>query len=84
MRKQGGLPLFAPRHKRWTRPEDARGGERRSSPGAGMRRLSDLPLPLVPVRLQLTAVDKANFTALDPSVVCMGIQLRTAGGEEEV
>lgn len=56
----------------------------RSSPGAGMRRLSDLPLPLVPVRLQLTAVDKANFTALGPSVVCMGIQLRTAGGEEEV
>ena len=62
--------LFALRHKRWTRPENARKAEKEgSSPGAGTHRLSDLPLPLVPVRLQLTAVDKANFTALDPSVV---------------
>lgn len=76
MRKQGGLLLFAPRHKRWNRLENARKAEKEgSSPGAGTRRLSDphrlsdLPPPLVPVQLQLTAVDKANVTGLDPSIV---------------
>lgn len=70
MRKQGGLLLFAPRHKRWNRLENARKAEKEgSSPGAGTRRLSDPPPPLVPVELQLTAVDKANVTGLDPSVV---------------
>lgn len=76
MRKQGGLLLFALRHKRWNRLENARKAEKEgSSPGAGThrlsngRRLSDPPPPLVPVELQLTAVDKANVTGLDPSVV---------------
>lgn len=70
VQKKGGLLLFALRHRRWNRLEDARKAEKEgSSPGAGTRRLSDLPPPLVPVKLQLTAVDKANFRALDPSVV---------------
>ena len=76
MRKQGGLLLFALRHKRWNRLENARKAEKEgSSPGAGTRRLSDPPPPLVPVELQLTAVDKANVTGLE-SKCCMGIQLR--------